>query len=162
VSSLDLSFSLLFFYSFTAADIKGKRKSEYEPDTDHEQRQRNAGAPENSKRLKIDRVQGIHHIFCLLPIYPLSLSQEGRTGGYPQKVGACGSDLDMSPHIGNSYSSRLPQHVSTCQRRTTVVLEPAKLSITSIPVQLSRATGEIFDPRRPIRVYGSREVSDGA
>jgi hypothetical protein len=42
-----------------ARDIKGKRKAEAEPDTDHEQRQRNVG---DSKRLKIDRDQGIHHI----------------------------------------------------------------------------------------------------
>jgi len=49
-------------------DITKKRKAEAEPDTDHEQPPRNIGAPESSKRLKIDRDQGIHHISCLLLI----------------------------------------------------------------------------------------------
>jgi len=82
-----------------------KRKAEAEPDTDHEQPQRNIGAPESSKRLKIDRDQGIHHISCLadlLRAISCSFSQEGRTGGYPQKVGGCGGDMDTSTHIGNS------------------------------------------------------------
>ena len=55
-----------FFLAATGRpDIKGKRKADAEPDADHEQRQKNVGAPEDSKRLKIDGAQGIRHIPCL-------------------------------------------------------------------------------------------------
>ena len=129
-SYIPLSFSLLFFYSCTAAgrlDIKGKQKAEAEPDTDHEQCQRNVGAPADSQH------QGItSYIFVsadLLRVILFSFSQEGRTGSCPLKVDGYSGDIDTY-----SYKKQLLFNFTTCQRRPTVqtvILFPSRSVLLS-------------------------------